>query len=55
MSVQKQQLFKHFKTTNGSFSVISQYIFKETYIFIRLAISCLVERSLFQLCILKYQ
>ena len=32
MSVQKQQLFKHFKTTNGSFSVVSHCIFEVTCI-----------------------
>ena len=32
MSGQKQQLFEHFKPLNDSFSVLSLYIFKETYI-----------------------
>ena len=31
-SVQKQQLFKHFKTTNDSFSVVSHCILDETCI-----------------------
>ena len=32
MSVQKQQLFQHFKTINGSFTVVSHSIFEETCI-----------------------
>ena len=32
MSVQKRRLFQHFKTINGSFSVVSHYIFEETCI-----------------------
>ena len=32
MSVQKWQLFQHFKTINGSFSVVSNCIFEETCI-----------------------
>ena len=31
-SVQKQQIFKHFKTINGSFSVVSHCIFVKSYI-----------------------
>ena len=31
-SVQKWQIFKHFKTINGSFSVVSHCIFVKTYI-----------------------
>ena len=31
-SVQKQQLFQRFKTINGSFTVVSNCILKETYI-----------------------
>ena len=36
MSVKKQQLFKHFKTINGSFSVVSICIFEETCILLEL-------------------
>ena len=36
MSGQKRQLFEHFKTLNDSFSVISHYIFEETYILFEL-------------------
>ena len=32
MSGQKRQLFECFKPLNNSFSVVSLYIFKETYI-----------------------
>ena len=31
-SVQKQQILKRFKTINGSFSVVSHFIFEKTYI-----------------------
>ena len=31
-SVQKRQFFKHFKTINGSFSVVHHCIFEQTYI-----------------------
>ena len=31
-SVQKRQIFKRFKTINGSFSVVSHCIFEKTYI-----------------------
>ena len=32
MSIQKRQISKHFKTINGSFSVLSHSIFVKTYI-----------------------
>ena len=32
MSGEKQQLFEYFKPTNNSFSIVSLYIFEETYI-----------------------
>ena len=32
MSGQKRQLFEHFKPLNDTFSVVSLYIFEETYI-----------------------
>ena len=35
-SVQKRQLFQHFKTINGSFSVVSHCIFEETCILLKL-------------------
>ena len=34
MSVQTRQLFQHFKTINGSFTVLSNCILKETYILV---------------------
>ena len=36
MSGQKRQIFEHFKPLNDSFSAVSLYIFKETYILLEL-------------------